>query len=297
MPNKKIFLPQIKILIDPRKDAELFWHFLNHKYYKQNRNFILKIFPEIETGKVSTGSKNALNNFVFGYYARREQEIARIADGNEKILKSRGRQALKLLTELMDYRWKKPKLFQAYITILPFSPFQKNLFFYSILGELNNKNPNKKSLLSVAVHEISHIIFLEMVSKIEKRRGIKLHNDAKHYLKEALATALLNMPGFKTILGIKNDPGNPEIQQLYVAGPDRAATTIAEIIFEDIKKWRANKKSFADLLELLVVDAHRNEKQFSRHWRLWNAHGRAIFANKTLLSEYQKPIILIGTRK
>ena len=101
------------------------------------------------------------------------------------------------LLEIMDYQYDNPVVYKAAPTILPFSPFGNNVFYFSILGEIKGKT--NKNILSIGIHEISHFIFFEMLKKIENKKKLILPNDIKNYLKEALAVESLKKNRFVII--------------------------------------------------------------------------------------------------
>lgn len=278
-------LPTIKLKKDMKNEIRLFKSFLNHPYFVQNRNYILKVFPEIKEIAQDDDFENKLSDFITNFYKQNEEKIKLIKINNENILKERANQAFELLSNLMDYEWDN-KEYSAYLTILPFSPFEKDIFYYSILAEIKNKNIDNKSLLSVGIHEISHMIFYEYLKKIENKHNFILNTDAKNYIKEAITTALLNHKKFQNIFEMERSKGNPEIQELYIKNSS-SQINLSEFI-ETL--WYTHP--FKNFIENLILSIHASEKEFQDKRLLWNKHGREIFKNEDLLKEYQIPINL-----
>lgn len=281
------YLPKIKIKLDQKNETDLFMTFLNHPYYPQNKVKIFRAFPTLESLLVkSTNEKRVIQKFINVFYTDHQKEINKIIQKSEIIIKMRGKLALKALGDTMDYQWAEQVTYYAIPTILPFSPFKDNKFYYSIFSQIFDEN--KKDVLFIAIHEISHFIFYHQLKKIELSHKIILNEDAKNYLKEALAPVVLNQKLLKNILKIKNYRGNPEIHDLRVQESNGTVSTFFDYLYEKNKK---NKKhSFSVYLLETVKIIKLIENELSKKRIIWNKYGNQLVKNKSALLRYQKPI-------
>ena len=165
------------------------------------------------------------------------------------------------------------------------------MFYFSILRQINEKKPNK-GILYIAIHEISHFIFFDLLKKIEKENKFKLPKDAMNYLKESLTAALLNQKPFLAIFGLKEDIGNPEIRELYIESYGETKTIrdfIQELYLQRVKK---EKKSFKLFLEELIKIFISAAPILSEKRLIWNSYGRTLFEKSKILIRYRKAIKL-----
>ncbi len=282
--------PTITIHIDPEKDAKLLWEFLNHPQFPQLRTSNLVMHPHLKESVGKENFEEIVHAYTKSFYVEHAQEIELIYKQSKNLLEQKGSLALQELSRLMDYEWVTGTNYNAYISILTVSTFDDGIFTYSILGELYKRNAVKKSLLSVGIHEISHLIFFELLKPIEQKHRIKLHQDGRYFLKEALTTAMLNTETFRSILETEPDPGNPEIRKLYITMPHDANILFIEYIKGLIIQSKIDKVPFTTLLEKLVLNTHAIEKSLNEKRALWNKHGSAIFKDVALLAAYEASI-------
>ena len=126
------------------------------------------MFPELKSLlEKSKNDKTTIRNFVVNFYKKHEADIESILLKSQLFLKKNGKMALQKLAETMEYQWPKPITCIAIPTILPFSPFGNNVFYFSILKQIDNKKPNK-DILYIAIHEISHFIFFDLLKKMKR---------------------------------------------------------------------------------------------------------------------------------
>lgn len=189
--------------------------------------------------------------FIKEFYEERKQKIASVIKSNDELLREKSKIALAALLEIMDYQFDRPINYQAIPTILPYSPFQDSTFYFSILGEINNRR--EKNVLVIGIHEISHYIFYELLKPIEMQNKESLPLDLKNYLKEALAAVIMNRQPLKDILEIKHYPGNPEIQNLQIETPDHYIKTLVDFLDEHYETIKIKeKKTFFDFLAEII---------------------------------------------
>jgi hypothetical protein len=283
MPN----LPQIKVEISPDLDAKAFINFLWHPFLKQNRQMIIKIYPEIEGMIGSNSAKEDIKKFVLSLHQQKKEQLENIKDSQEKIITEKGQDAFQRLGEIMNYAWENPFIYTAYLSLLPFSPFKEDHFLYSVLGQLNDDTSKNKSVLVVAVHEISHVIFLNLLKKLR----IQSSEGTKHLFKEALTAAILRDVKLSAFLNYKHADVNPEIRELYVKRGDRvlrATDYLFGLLIENVDL----NKNFLEQVKELLEEFKKSDKSFGEKMDFWNKHGKSIFKDGGLLKKYQEPIPL-----
>lgn len=274
--------------INLNREVDLFFSFLHHPYYIQNRNFILKVFPELKKFAQEDEKKN-IKLFISNFYKDNEKKIQKIVKKNKHLLNEKSEPSLKALLGIMDYQYDRPITYRAVPTILPFSPFGDNIFYFSILSEIKNKTD--KNILIIGIHEISHFIFLEQLKNIENKKGIILPEDLKNYFKEALAVVILNQEPLRTILELENYKGNPEIQNLRIQEKNKDNKEITDFLNEyyvDIKA--RNKKSFIEFLEEIIDILLPTAPEFAKKRDIWNRHGKKTLKDPKIIEIYNKPI-------
>ncbi|HLD62066.1 MAG TPA: hypothetical protein VI998_03790 [Patescibacteria group bacterium] len=283
-------LPKIKIKKDLKAEANMFQKFLHHPYYLQNRNFIFQAFPELEIQlKKSKNEKGVLEKFIANFHKTNKDAIDQIIKKSNAIINKKGGRALVALSNLMDYKWSRSIIYKAIPTILPFSPFGNNIFYFSILGQIKGKN--KKDALFIAIHEISHFIFYDILKEIEQEIKKSAPDDLKNYLKETLTAALLNRKPLSDILNLHNYKGNPEIRDLQIKKSNGAIVSFTEFIDEYYQIIKVkNKKTFKVFLQEILNVLLPISKEFSKKRAIWNRYGNQLYKKPSALNLYQKPI-------
>jgi len=289
-------LPQIIVKQDLKQEIWSFYSFLNHSEFPELRYSVLGAYPKLENtlNKSKDEVLQILEQFINDFYKKHENIISTINNEATNLLEQESPQALKMLGNIMEYKWKEKITYFAIPTILPFSPFRKNSFSFSILSKIKeNKGCRPKNILRIAIHEISHIIFLEQLEKIEEKESIKLSTDVKHYLKEALTASLSNQEPLKGLLELKDYQGNPEIRELYLED-DGEKIKIADYITKQYLKTRKNNKSFEKFLTDLIKTFNKKSDEFTEKrnmWRvLWKKHKMKLFKDLYILDDYKKSI-------
>lgn len=283
--NNKYMLAKIIVKEKNSEEIKLFQRFLNHPDFPQHKKIIIHAFPFL--GVCIKKSKNEREGIVLfrdEFYKKHNKKIRFIIKNTKKEIEKKQKKALVALGDVMEYQWKKQKKYIAFPTILPFSPFGKDKFFFSILNPLFGK-PDFYHPLSTAIHEISHFIFFEKVRIIEKKKRIKLSKELEHYLKETLTAALLNEEPLKHTLGLGEYRGNPEIRDIFIKIEKKE-----ELFLSFVRREYGNKTNFDAFLTELVLQCHRSEKEFVKKKALWDKYGKGIFERKKEFFLYKKPI-------
>lgn len=276
--------------LDLNRETDLFLSLLHHHYYVQNRNFIFQAFPELKKLlEKQNKEKQVIKLFISKFYSNNKSKIHKIIQKNKNLLDKKSKLALMALLEIMDYQYDKPVIYKAVPTILPFSPFGNNVFYFSILGEIKGKTG--KNILAIGIHEISHFIFLKQLKMIENKKGIIFPEDVKNYLKEALAVVILNQKPLCNILNLKNYKGNPEIQNLRIEKPDGTIKTFTDFLDEYYDAIKIKKQeSFSIFLEKIINILLPIASEFTEKRIIWNKYGKEIFNKSELLEKYSEPI-------
>jgi hypothetical protein len=283
-------LPKILFRIDRKGEVKLFINFLNHPEFPQHRRLILDAFPELKLALDSSKEeKKNVIKFINNFYKNHKTDISLIIKDCRKEIKSFP-QAIKALSEAMNYKWKKSINYIVIPTIIPFSPFGKNIFRFSILARV--MKTGNKSILSTAVHEISHFIFFDLLEKIEKKENFSLPADAKFYLRETLTTALFNEEPIKSVLNLNEYKGNPEIRDVYITSSDGTTKSFIDYTRDQYTKNKLNNNNFNFFLTNFVISINNVASEFSKKRKLWNQWGKEMPKNQSILFEYQTPIKL-----
>lgn len=285
----KHMIPKIKIEnYNPREDVKLFLRFIDHEYFRQHRSYIFSAFPELrEMMKDDSNTRRVIKRFIECQNVTNAKKIKAAIMQERADLSLRQKNMFLALQKSMRYEWKKTIVYRALPTIAPFSPFGRNVFYFSITRAITGGF--ERNLIRVAAHEISHFIFFDYLKRIEKREKIILSPPAKYFLKEALTAAIFNEKPLKTALGIvKTYSGNYELWDVFLKEKWRKPRQIVDFIRE---KYR-NTKNFEGFLRELILTFNKKERDFEEKQKFWNAHGKAIFSKRNLLKQYSTPIII-----
>ena len=283
-------LPKILISLDKKQEERLFIKFLNHPEFPQHRQLILRLFPNLsEMLESHKNEKGVIKKFITQYYLKHKDAITSAIRESRKELEPASK-AIKALGEAMDYNWQKGVNYMAKPTILPFSPFNKNTFYFSIFDRI--KGTGKRNVLTTAIHEISHFIFFDFLKKIERGEKISLSSDAKYYAKETLTTAIFNEEPLRGVLKIDNYRGNPEIRDIYVTTQNGSEKTFIEYTRNQYLKNKKSGNDFKKFLTEYVQTISEMSDEFFQKRKIWNQWGNKLFKNQSEFAQYQKPIVI-----
>jgi len=276
------YSPKITVSLDKELSIDWFIKFMNHPVYSGSRSNILRFYPSFKKLiNENINEKLIVRKFVEGLYDKNNQAIIEIISSVREKLKN-AEPAFKALSKYMDFPDLSERSYKAIPTFLPFSPFFKDTFFFSIA---NIKNFNPSSAVFIAVHEISHFILFEQIKNYTDNQTLK--TPAFHYFKEALTTAVMDQPEFreffdyKTLKKTKTYLGNNELHNLFIG-----SNTIVEFLKKNIVKNSSPYiKNILKILDIFV----KNNEVFANKWKIWNQLCNDQ-NNEKLLSEYSKPI-------
>jgi hypothetical protein len=286
-------LPKIELKSSPEAEVGLFLKFLHHDFHKQQKNIILNSFPELKNDLDNIGDRkeeDIIKNFVLNFYDQNTNKITSIIENDTQSLSQKGETILNALGNLMDDDWFERTTFYATPTILPFSPFEEDTFYYSILGKIRNSS-TQKNVLYIAAHEISHFIFYDTLKSLAIPNT--LSKEGEHYLKEALAPAVLNEEPLKEILELENYSGNPELHglNLSVNGENIGFTEFISSYYH--KHKIIDKENFSSILFALIDIMSTIDEELIAKKEIWNKYGMKMNENSEALENYKKPILLV----
>lgn len=264
------------------------WRFLHHPQSPQYARYILKSHPEI---KSFADSEDRVRAWVTMWHQEHEAWLRQFLIKQEALIMNEGGRAFTLLGTFMDFNWQPDTTYTANLSLLPFSPFENNEFFYSVINELLDRKSAGRSVLLVAMHEVSHFIFFRYLGQATKRFGWTLGQDAIYFLKEALTTAMLNSSEFRELFGTEPHQGNPELQNIFI---NQSPEPLLLVLWMEarLKEMQDTGDSFSELIMRMLKSFHAVESEFTNRMKLWHTHGSDIQKHTDLLAEYRKHITL-----
>lgn len=290
-------IPIMQIEYSLDREAEKFFNFLHHPKFPQHRNLIFNVFPELQKSLEQVYDDKdkeikIIKNFILEFREKHENKIKDIIKNATDLLKKESKIALETLASLTDYKWDNNHPGYVIIpTILPFSPFEKNIFYFSILGEIKNKE-NFHNIIFVAIHEISHMILSDILQK-KYEKGINeiMSQGSWLFFKEIMAPVIMNQKQFEEIMHNKNYYfGNSFLRHVLVLYNNEKIqiTKFFQKIYEKMKYEQ--QKSFSEILEVMVKIMLFMEKEVENKNKMWNKFGDNIINLEKELVLYSSPI-------
>jgi len=283
-------IPSLKIKYNLDKEVGQFMSFLHHPYFPRNRNKIFQAFPELKDQIDKTSNeKDAVIEFVTDFNKKHKDTVDQFMRTSELLLRQYGKKALEALASLMDYEWNREHQGYTIIhTILPFSPFGKNLFYFSLLGIIRGKK--QRDVIYLSVHEISHMLLQEILEKEYKKPISKILDITTwNFFKEIMAPALMNQPSLQKFLKLQNYMGNPFLHNVFIDDGNRKIQ-ISKFFQEIYEEARLEKRSFRQILDILLPLILSIKTEIENKNKLWNQYGNSIVKNKIAFKEYSKPM-------
>lgn len=282
--------PPIKIKYDEDREVKIFLNFLQSSKFPQQGKQIFRTFPELERAlgeknKTEIERKLIIKNFIRKFRADHDLEITEAMRISKVLLTAKSERALNKLAELMDYKWSPDHPgYTAIPTILPFCPFGKNLFYFTILSD-------KHPIVFIAIHEISHMMFYEIMAKIYNKPAEEVIGwTSTYFLKELVAPIIMNQKELKEILGSKDSYGNSFLKHIYVMSDDKIIQ-ITKFFQNLYEHYRYEKKlNFAETLKIMVKIIASITQEIESKNKLWNQCGNKIAENEKKFNFYKEPI-------
>lgn len=279
-----------KIIVKDDEDAEvnIFFNFLNNKEYPQHRNIIFSCFPELkeELDLQKGDEKSIIKKFIKIVRRDNKDNIKKSILFIKDEVKEKGEKTLEILANLMDYKWKNENIDYFLIpTILPFSPFGDNIFYYSIYKSLKGDTEFPK-VLAVSAHEISHMILFDIIEK----KNIKLSQELIYFIKELIAPILVYQDDFKDIFK-KDIVGNYNVLEVYFEKDEKVIRAF-DYFLEMFIKNRSEKKDFVIFLDDMISICKKIEPRIKEKRAFDNKYGTQIMKDQELLKKFREPIKL-----
>lgn len=298
-------LPSIYIEECPKEEVELFYQGLHNSFRPWQRDLILKCFSPLKDILENTPDVDKkkeieiIGKFLANFRKDHQQPIQNFITLAHKELEKKSAAALSELAKLMDYQWPgdHPN-YRVVPVMLPYSPFGENVFFYGMLGAAWGKQ--KMGILFNSIHEISHMIFYEVLKKTHPELVNLQDSDTSSIaiddLKEILAPVLINQPQINKFLNLSNFKkgymGNPYLEKMYVIkdGWEKKAqiSKYFQQLFEQMKYQE--QKSFPEIVEEIVKLILPLEAELRKRRDIWNKHQDNILQNEELLEKYSQPL-------
>lgn len=283
-------IPSIKIKYNLNEEVRVFLTFLHHPQFPQNRNKIFKAFPELKIAldrRSKVKEEIVIKNFIKNFYKKYDYKIKKIINQSREMLRKKSKMALDILSFLMDYKWSENISYIAMPTILPFSPYKKNVFYFSILGTIYNKKQH--NILFVSVHEISHIILYEILKK-KYGRSFFQKRVAFYFLKEILAPVIMNQKSLCSLLQIKDYVGNPFLKRVFIINKSKKnqITDFFQKLYEEARDKKG--MNFNQILKIMTQLIFSIENELAKKNKIWNQYGNNLVNNKIAFKKYRQPI-------
>lgn len=283
------YTPLIKIEVNIEADVSIFIEYLTKRESIAYRQQIFNAHPALKRltdNQTQSKKKLSIREYLTKLYSKNKGAIKRnIADNQLLLLKTE--KAFRILNELMAYDRKAPETYTAIATFLPFCPFNKSSFrFYAI----PKKTSPEHNILSIALHEISHLVFLKQLATWEKRSGNKLNEDSKYYFKEALTASLMNNKRLKEVIGYDRYQGNRLLWDLHLISDKMEAMKVVKYFETTILN---NKSSYTHNLYKNLGVFLKIQRSLRKKRKLWNKISSDPY-NIKLIQEYKTPIKIIN---
>ena len=292
-------IPDINLKIDLDKETEMFVKFLHHEKFTQNRESILRYYADLRTllEADDTDEVKIIRSFLASKYSKHDTAIKLIVSDAEEKIEKHGKVILEQLASLMDYTWSKGHSGYLVIpTILPFSPFDENILYFSMTRKLrgnNKKDDVNHEILPLFAHEISHLMLRDVMVLNEQKEVFDAYGwTTKHFLQEILAPILMNQESLKNVLGIQNYFGNPYLTHLNIEKNSALENIVLYFknVYETMKY--ADGRPFIEIVKTMADELDGASAALDEKFKMWNMSGHEIFSNELLLRRYQSPIFI-----
>jgi hypothetical protein len=270
--------------------------FLTDEHYRAKRRHILQFYPSI-LNRIENGEHflAVVRDEVLDMYKRFAIQLQTITSQAKKEF-TESESVFAALAQIMNFPHLERRSYVSIPTFLPFSPLEKNLFYFSIAMDIAGRPHKNLSFLAIAVHEISHFIFSEQYETLTKKADSVLNKPAYHFVKEALTAAVMSQPDIKTFFDYpslyhsNNYPGNAELRNIFIERSGKRQEIIK--FFE--KEIIQNPDGYIIGLNSLCQLFAKADEAFSEKWNLWNSQPNIAEDKKEWLQAYSQPIKLFG---
>lgn len=289
-----MFIPTVIVKQDIETDAKEFIKFL-YRWSQEKRELIVRTYPDL-IGVVSQGEEAGqeyVSDFVRKQYRINQDQIEILVADMKTIIQREGHRVLETLGSVMEYSWPNDNINYIIIpTLLPFSPLQKNIFFFSLERFLRTKAisvAGNYGMTAVLAHEVSHFIFLDLLNSMPDTVKTKCDKTIIYFAKEILAPIVMNETRMNDVLSLSDYGGNPLLKHITIKHKGREENIVTFFQAEYTQKY-LNEGTFKDfVLFLLETLLNIHQKIHERHV-LWDANGSKILSDTELRKQYCEPI-------
>lgn len=252
---------------------------------------IFKKFPELEKNlakeSAETNQKNIIKNFINCFKKEKDGIIKAIEQEEQSKLLKDGEMVLDALGEIMEFHIDSQQEYTIFLSILPFSPFEKNSFYFSILSKIESKENEHSDILSLLAHEVSHFILFDIL----RSKNITLERHELYFLKEILAVIVLKNKLLVNFLKAENYRGNTILHKLYVRDGIEAINIVEyfEKIYAD--KMHENK-NFEEYLDIMIKEIRNISGALKHKYSFWMNKKMDLDKKLEFLKEYSRPVPL-----
>jgi hypothetical protein len=286
MTNK---LPKLDVKIGKEQDKLLFKSFIRDGGVNQRRVF--QSYPNLKKELEASQDREfekTISDFVDQLYLQYKFQVDKIVEKESEVLKNANNTIFSGLEKVMNCGWDSSFEFFALPTFLPFSPFGKNRFYFSIYSEIIGGKESGRRVDRIAIHELSHICWYQKLEKAYKELGFELNSAANYYLKEAFATIIGEGEEFTAVNGgYCRTNYNTSLLRIDLGGKEMEFVDFFRNYFNERRKKGFD---FYTILKEVLKVGYDIQKELDEKWSLWNKYGD----NPDKLSEsgYQSLIVI-----
>ena len=286
--------PPINVKLDIEKDVQEFVKFL---YWSspEKQKLILRTYPGLAIA-IQKGAKvgqNLVADFLREQYHIHHDAIEILVADMEKCVEKDGARVLETLGKIMECLWSSDDAGYIIIpTLLPFSPFQQPVFFFSLVRFLRINAQSVASsygLTAVLAHEVSHFIFFDMLSQMPEEVRTKCDDTVKHFAKEILAPVVMNDSRLNDILRLTDYGGNPFLRHITIRQGIKEQN-IVNFFRVEYEHRLADGVSFANFVSYLIETLFSIHEQIQKRHVLWSEYGDVLLLVEKLKAQYCEPI-------
>jgi len=282
-------LPKLDVKIDKEQDKMLFRNFVRDGGVNYRK--ILQSYPNLKKELEESQDKEfemTISDFLDQLYLQYKFQVDKIVEKEADVLKRANSTIFSGIEKVMGCGWDSSFEFFAIPTFLPFSPFGKNRFYFSIYSEIIGGKESGRRVDRIAIHELSHICWYQKLEKAYKELDFELNTAANYYLKEAFATLIGESEEFSKVNGGYSPTNhNTSLLRIELGGKEMEFVDFFRNYYNERRKKGFD---FYTILKEVLKMGYSIQKELDEKWSLWNKYGD----NPDKLSEsgYQTSIVI-----
>ena len=275
--------------MDKDQDKMLFVNLIRDGGVNQRK--VLQSYPKLKEELEASQDKEfekTISDFVDHLYLQYKSQVGKIVEKEIKVLKDANNTIFSGLEKVMGCGWDSSFEFFAIPTFLPFSPFGKNHFYFSIYSEVVGGKGSGRRVDRIAVHELSHICWYQKLEITYKELGFELNYATNYYLKEAFAAIIGECEEFSKVNG-GHSPANYNVSLLRV-NSDGKEMEFVDFFRKLFNEGRRKRFDFYTILKEVLRIGYGIQNELDEKWSLWNKYGDN--PGKLSGGGYQSPIVI-----